>query len=257
VTEQIYTVRSGGRRPIPSIEKSAAVQFDSSLEPSESSRPASIARDVNSFFLRIALFTLTIVALWPANPAGAQIKQPGAHPHYSVDVEPHLVLMWDHGPARFGDDGIGVGLRATIPFFHNGPIPSINNDMGLSFGLDYVHFEADDRRYCRELGPAWCDRRDDYTASVFWIPVTVAWNFYFHPKVQAFGELGLAIEHASWSFAVPCNPRGPELCEIDGNDTDFFEPVFAVGGRFMLWESVGLTLRLGIPEVTAGVAFRF
>lgn len=197
------------------------------------------------------------VAFMLSAAASAQIKQPGAHPRYSVDLEPHVVLMWDRGPARYGDDGIGVGLRATIPFFHNGPIDSINNDMGLSFGLDYVHFDADDDRYCRDFGPAWCDRRDRYSASVFLIPVVVQWNFYFHPKVAVFGEVGLAVQHTRWSFAAPCGPGQPDLCEVSDHDTDFFEPVFAAGGRFMIWESVGFTVRLGFPEVTAGVAFRF
>jgi hypothetical protein len=214
---------------------------------------------VSSRFFIFALTQVFVagVAFLLSNAAYAQIKQPGAHPAYSVDLEPHVVLMWDGGPARYGDDGLGIGLRATIPFFHNGPITTINNDMGISFGLDWVHFDADYERYCRDFGPAWCNRRDDFSASVLWVPVVVQWNFYFHRKVAVFGELGLAVQHTRWSFATPCGPMEPELCEVSDSDTDFFEPVFAAGGRFMLWDNVGLTVRLGLPELTAGVAFRF
>jgi hypothetical protein len=202
-----------------------------------------------------ALLTFAYLSLLFPRIASAQIKQPGAHARYTLELEPHLVLMWNRGPRRFNDEGIGVGLRASIPFFHNGPIDSINNSMGITFGADYAYFDVDDRRYCRELGPAWCDRQDDYDASVFWFPVAMQWNFFFHPKIAVFGEVGMAFEHTRWSFALPCRPMSPELCEVDDSDTDFFQFVFAAGGRFMLWDSVGLTVRLGLPEITAGVSF--
>lgn len=46
--------------------------------------------------------------------AHAQIKEPGNHPDYSVELEPHGVLDWGFGP-DWGSDGFGVGARATIP----------------------------------------------------------------------------------------------------------------------------------------------
>ena len=69
-------------------------------------------------------FTQTCVALAllsaPAM-ASAQIKQPGAHQRYSVELEPHLVVQWSESCAS---DGFGPGFRATIPFLDNGPIPN-------------------------------------------------------------------------------------------------------------------------------------
>jgi hypothetical protein len=202
----------------------------------------------------LIIFALVSSVILSSCPAAAQIKQPGAHPRYDVEIEPHLTLLWDHGPARFGDEGLGVGVRASIPFFHNGPIDSINNNMGITFGFDYAYFDVDHHRYCREYGPAWCERHEDYDASVFWFPVAMQWNFFFHPKVAVFGEVGLALEHARWSFAVPCRRGEPALCEVDDSDTDLLNFVFAAGGRFMLWDRVGLNVRLGHPALTLGVS---
>ncbi len=200
------------------------------------------------------LFALAVLALAPA--ARAQIKEPGRHAHYSVDLEPHLVLAWDHGPARYADEGFGVGLRATIPFFHNGPISKINNNMGISFGVDFAHYDADEDRFCRDFGPDYCRRWDDYDANVFWFPVVMQWNFFFHPAVVVFGEAGLAFSHERYSFTRPCGPamdRG--LCDYSSSDTDFFDFVFAAGGRFMVADSVGIVVRLGFPAVTLGASF--
>ena len=95
--------------------------------------------------MRLRLATATGVALLalalalPSGSALAQIKQPGAHPHYETEVEPHLFLQWDNA-GWWDDEGIGVGVRITIPLVHNGPIDSINNNMGVGFGFDWAHF---------------------------------------------------------------------------------------------------------------------
>ncbi|MEI9948895.1 MAG: hypothetical protein WDO74_07900 [Pseudomonadota bacterium] len=81
----------------------------------------------------VVLGVLSLPAL-----ASAQIKQPGAHAHYSAELEPHLVVQWDEY-APCANAGFGPGFRATIPFLDNGPIPKINNNMGISFGLDWAH----------------------------------------------------------------------------------------------------------------------
>lgn len=97
-----------------------------------------------------ALATLFAVACFAFSPvAQAQIKEPGRHAHYTLDLEPHLVVAWDRGPARYADEGFGLGLRVTIPLFDNGPIKKINNNMGISFGVDFAHYDADEDRFCR------------------------------------------------------------------------------------------------------------
>src|ERR1700744_2488828 len=87
-------------------------------------------------------FTQTCLVLGilaaPALASAQTIKEPGNHPNYSAELEPHLVVQWnDYAPC--GSDAFGPGFRATIPFLQNGPIPKINNNMGIGFGLDWAH----------------------------------------------------------------------------------------------------------------------
>jgi hypothetical protein len=76
------------------------------------------------------------------------IKKPGAHPEYVVELEPHFLLDWADIPGPNGE-GLGVGLRVSIPLFHNGPIDTINNNMAIGFGMDWAHR----RRDCRHRDP--------------------------------------------------------------------------------------------------------
>ncbi|HEU5073550.1 MAG TPA: hypothetical protein VFU02_05245, partial [Polyangiaceae bacterium] len=85
----------------------------------------------------MAFLTVTLAS----SAAFAQIKQPGAHLNYSAELEPQGVLQWD-GPSGF-DEGLGVGFRAAIPLFHNGPIEKINNNMAIGFGFHWAFFEDD------------------------------------------------------------------------------------------------------------------
>ena len=190
------------------------------------------------------------VGLLSTRGASAQIKQPGAHPDYSLELDPHLVIQHAHGPF-FDDEGIGVGLRASIPFVRNGPIPQINNNMGISFGADYVFFGDDDD--CRFLG-----RRNDFIdrecgGSDLWIPVTLQWNFWFTPVISVFGEPGLALQYTSAYWEYDCG--GGAICEADDDDLDVVEFVMFVGGRFMFSNNVGMTVRLGSPYVSVGATF--
>jgi hypothetical protein len=192
-----------------------------------------------------------------ARPAAAQIKQPGAHPRYSFELEPHLTVGWaGPGPAHLRREGVGVGLRASIPLFHNGPIDSINNNMAITFGLDWVHFGYDRGRACRDFRDFACDQ--DLSASAFWLPVALQWNFFVHKRISVFGEVGLAIRHETWAWARPCGPGSPEpWCEYRESETRFLNFVFYPGARFMLSDTIGITLRVGYPHLTAGVSFLF
>src|SRR5579859_3933733 len=78
-----------------------------------------------------------------ARAADNTIRQPGDHPHYLFEIEPHLDLAWfDYvGYAGLGyDAGIGLGLRATVIVAQNGFIPTINNTVGIGFGGDFIYF---------------------------------------------------------------------------------------------------------------------
>lgn len=197
-------------------------------------------------FPRKTLLSLSVLALALLIPAmaGAQIKQPGAHPKYSVELEPHLVIDWDHdGPGD--DEAIGLGLRATIPFLDNGPISKINNNMGIGFGLDWAH----NGDACDGWG-GWGRRYADYdcTVDIFMLPVVVQWNFWLTPIISVFGEAGLQIERVHWEW---------DNCgwgDCDDSDTDI-DPVFWGGGRFLFGKgsNVGGVVRLGWPYLSLGV----
>ena len=92
----------------------------------------------------------------------------------------------------------------------------------------------------------------------FWLPVALQWNFFVHKRISVFGEAGLAIVHTNWSWARPCPPgSAAPVCEYRVSDTDFLNFVFYPGARFMLSDTVGLTLRIGYPHLTAGASFLF
>lgn len=193
-------------------------------------------------------------ALLVCETASAQsvIKRPGAHPRYSVEIESHLVFQWTN---RFGaDDGFGPGARVNIPFLDNGPISKINNNMAVSFGLDVTFGDNDCRwwwnRFDRDL---WL-RRADCSVTEVWLPVAVQWNFFLTPVISVFGEPGLAIAHRRWDWEWYCDPGRNAICEYDESDTDL-EFVFWGGARFMFSDSIGATVRIGTPYISAGINF--
>jgi hypothetical protein len=185
-----------------------------------------------------AAFLTTIALAWP-DLAGAQIKQPGNHPRYTVELEPHLLVQ--HSDDWYAnDEGYGVGIRASIPLLHNGPISTINNSLALGFGADLSFFDR-----CRGA------RNDDCDARMLWLPVVGQWNFFFTPVVSVFGELGLSIVHRSADWETGC--LGDDDC--DDTDLDLFRPLFFGGGRFLFSRSVGMVVRLGTPYVSLGATF--
>jgi len=201
---------------------------------------------ISKFFLGIAASGLLLLGLCGEAHAQSVIRQPGNHPDYAFEIEPHLAFQWMN---RFGaDSGFGPGVRFNIPFFHNGPIKTINNNMGITFGLDITFGDGGYGCY-----PG--DRRvPGYDCSVteVWLPVAMQWNFFLTKVISVFGEPGLAIAHRRWDYARYCNGVNQPLCETDGTHTSL-EPIFAGGGRFMFSDKVGATVRLGFPLITAGI----
>jgi hypothetical protein len=167
------------------------------------------------------------------------IRQPGDHPNYAVEIEPHLDLNWfdNVGYGFGGDAGIGLGLRATIPIVKNGFIPSINNTVGIGFGGDLLYFG------CNFNGVG-CG-----TWSLYF-PVVLQWNFYVAQRFSVFGEPGFSLNYAFYNnnFCV-----GEKDCVV--SSAFFPGPVFEVGGRYHINEHLALTARIGYPSVTFGVSF--
>ncbi len=185
-----------------------------------------------------------------ATEADAQIKQPGAHGRYSVELEPHALLWWgSHGHDYWGggDEGLGLGLRATIPIVENGFIKTINNSVGIGFGLDWGHWG--DKCYWNRRDPNYYG---DCSVNEYHLPVVMQWNFYITRVFSVFGEPGLAIRHTRWNWPSTWCGGATPLTDCDASDTDV-EPVFFAGGRLGN-ENVSFTFRIGYPYASAGVS---
>jgi hypothetical protein len=196
-----------------------------------------------------AAFVAVSVATLDAGAASV-IKRPGAHPKYSVELEPHGLIQY--GDTRFGDAGFGLGFRASIPIIDNGPITKINNSMGISFGIDWSHIEDNCGYYFGQRRFGGFDYRGwDCTSNQLWFPVVWQWNFWLTDIISVFGELGFALRHETVSIDDPvCDAYG----DCDDSDLDL-RPFFSPGARFMFGDTVGLTVRLGWPMLTVGASF--
>ena len=127
----------------------------------------------------VSLFTATISATVLGAPSARAdesiIKNPGDHPNYRFEAEPHGLLGFG-GPFARGRGEIGAGFRGTVIIVDKGFIPTINNSVGIGFGADifFVH-------------------------GTFFIPVVMQWNFWLSTHWSVFGEPGIG-------FAA--NPEG-------------------------------------------------
>jgi hypothetical protein len=99
---------------------------------------------------------------------GGSITQPGAHPHYVLEVEPHMAFGFAH--YRGYGAGVGPGVRVTFPLSHEGLVPEINNSVGIGVGLDLLFHD---------------------NSNTMQFPVVMQWNFHFHRRLSAFFEPGL------------------------------------------------------------------
>jgi hypothetical protein len=123
-----------------------------------------LARKSHSFFLSwTAGPALLALMLWTSTASADRsvIKYPGDHPDYVFEAEPHVLV------APFHDFDFGVGFRGTIEIVDNGFISSINNTVGIGFGLDWTP-----------------------ESERFRIPVVMQWNFWLSENWSVFGEPG-------------------------------------------------------------------
>lgn len=165
---------------------------------------------------------LSAVAVAAPARADSIVKHPGDHPAYSFEAEPHLVV-----PLAF--DGVGPGFRGTVVLVDNGFISSINNSVGLGFGLDWIFYG----NHCH--GPSNDHHCDTNSEAI--LPLVMQWNFWLHPRWSVFGEPGVA-------FHV----RGG-----NGHHVDFDWFTIYVGGRYHLSDNFAFTMRLGAPLLSENV----
>ncbi len=119
--------------------------------------------------LRPAL--LLAVFGWSTHAAAepSLIRSPGAHPDYIVELEPHAVFGFEP-PGGTAGSGFGPGFRGTVELVDNGFIQTINNTVGLGFGLDWLAFSNG--------------------KTSLWAPVVMQWNFWLTRSWSVFGEPG-------------------------------------------------------------------
>ena len=113
----------------------------------------------------------SLLLLGTASRASADesvIKNPGDHPAYTFEAEPHALIGYGL-PFRNGGE-VGIGFRGTVIVADRGFIPSINNSVGVTFGADVflAHGEV-------------------------LLPVAMQWNFWLTTHWSVFGEPGLAL----------------------------------------------------------------
>src|SRR5450432_585796 len=160
------------------------------------------------------------------------IKRPGDHPSYSVEIEPHLLAAFL--VTRAGD-AFGVGARFTIPLMKNGFVTSINNNVGIGFGLDWAHYNGCYYYYGPQVN-------DCPTFNTFVIPVVMQWNFFLSTHWSVFGEPGIALEYGTWG-ACPgsyIDGRGNVVnyaCGPSPSRLTVDPFVIFIGGRFHFSES--------------------
>ncbi len=171
------------------------------------------------------------------------IKNPGDHPRYLLEAEPHLLLGFVDPPGPAHGTGLGVGFRGTIEVLRNGFVPSINNSIGVGFGFDWVHYGRGEL-HCDKPDPGAAGgcyaKTDNQSLSNMWLPVVMQWNFWLSRQWSVFGEPGLGLRYQA-------EPRGHKW------HLDF--PEVYVGGRFHLADTATITLRAGFPTFSVGVSF--
>jgi hypothetical protein len=200
-----------------------------------------------------AVIALSAMMAKKARAEELVIRHPGDHPNYSVEIEPHLLAALLI--TRAGD-GIGLGGRFTIPIVKNGFVSSINNNIGIGFGLDWAHYDGCYYYYYYAPGLGY----DCPSFNTFIIPVVMQWNFFLSRHWSVFGEPGLAFEYGTFGscpgFYVDNNGvRHNYPCPAAPNHFNFDPFVLFIGGRFHFTDSVSLTMRIGWPYFSAGISF--
>jgi hypothetical protein len=193
----------------------------------------------------VVIGAAALVMLSPvATRADDTIKRPGDHPHYSVELEPHVLLGWASNYFYGTGTGFGVGGRVSIVLTHNGFVDSINNSVAIGFGLDWLHYDAPGCVYYFNRG-AGCYA--GVSADFFQIPVVLQWNFYVAKKWSVFGEPGIYVWHGNYGSG-PCYNAAGVLVPCSFSDTGV-GPAFWVGARFHFSDTLALTMRLGYPDI--------
>ncbi len=118
--------------------------------------------------LLVAVSLLTVTAAASGAHADESIiKNPGDHPNYRFEAEPHGLIGYG-GPFLGNSADLGAGFRGTVIVLDNGFVKNINNSVGVGFGGDIF-----------------------FRRGTFFIPVVMQWNFWLSTHWSVFGEPGV------------------------------------------------------------------
>jgi hypothetical protein len=187
--------------------------------------------------IRVFATILAVLALFVTMRAHADtliIKSPGDHSRYRFEPEPHILLGLFDPPGMASGSGFGAGFRGTVVLVNNGFVKTINNSIGLGFGIDWVHY-GHGESHCQN-GVCYSEKQ---AVNNLWFPVVMQWNFFLSRQWSVFGEPGLAVRYSGFQGGHDWNP----------------EPVFYVGGRWHFSDAMTLTMRLGYPTFSVGLSF--
>ncbi len=198
-----------------------------------------------------------MVSMVVSTQVQAQVRQPGAHVRYRVEVEPQLALSWAGLPGKAA--GIGPGVRVTVPVLQDGPLAKLNNSLALGAGANWGLFQESCGTYfwqgpmVQPGDPAYSTYVRNCSAHQFTIPLILQWNFFLTPVLSVFAEPGMALVHqrrsgTGWCDGQPCSTK---------DDATTLPFVMWVGGRLAMSERLALTIRLGSPYVSTGLSLLF
>jgi len=135
-----------------------------------------------------------------------------------------------------------MNLQDRVAVEH-GFVPSINNNVAIGFGVDYLHYNG-------------CNFRQngvDYGcgAGFLTFPVVMQWNFFLTEHWSVFGEPGLFLYHGFFDTNY-CDAKFKNCVYANTNGVDF---AFYAGGRYHFNDKISLTMRIGYPTFSFGVSF--
>lgn len=204
--------------------------------------------------VRLRAFTRVLpgVALLSSQVAAqSTIKNPGQHPRYAVELEPHLNVGFFDPPGLDANNGFGPGLRLSFPVAPDGFLSRVNDSVAIGVGVDWVFYDApesvrarcarfvdapNDTRVCVELG----DEAGHF--DYFFVPVVMQWNFWLHKRASVFGEPGVALYYH----------------ELTNGEADLAGTLMLqLGGRWHFTDAMALTGRVGFPISSIGLSFLF
>lgn len=186
-------------------------------------------RSLRNYVVPMAVGAALLTAAKTASADRLVIREPGLHPAYMLEAEPHLALGFIDPPGPARGTGIGMGARGAVEIVDNGFIPTINNTIAIGFGLDWVSYGGG---ACPPGAEEPCDREH----SNLWIPLVLQWNFWLSEDWSVFGEPGPALR-------------------LEGSKVSVEPLEFWVGGRWHFMQYAALTMRVGYPTFTVGVSF--